>query len=101
MQKACLSCGAVNDGKARFCSQCGKLLSSADSSKTQSSEQLSRFCKKCNDSKRVIGTANYWVEPDPLLGVGVEEEWVCEVLECKHRIPITKTGRKRNPFLDL
>ncbi|MFC1994304.1 zinc-ribbon domain-containing protein [Chloroflexota bacterium] len=107
MQRACLSCGAVNDEKARFCSKCGKPLSSSKVSnssrtqKTQRTEKSYRFCKKCNDRKSMIGTANYWIEIDSLLGVGDEEEWMCEVLECKHRIPIRKTGKKRNPLLDI
>jgi predicted amidophosphoribosyltransferase len=100
MQRACLSCGAVNASNAGFCSRCGKPLSSkrvSNPSGTQARHRSenSMLCKRCNKQVRVKGKANYWFEPDS--PVELERvEWECIVLECNHKIRVRKTGRTDN-----
>jgi hypothetical protein len=106
MAKACLSCGTVNASNARFCSGCGKALSSkktANLSGTQARHgtESSRFCKKCNTQVRVKGkTTDYFPPSSP---VKLDwEEWEYYVLECNHKDFIRKTGRtKPDPALEL
>lgn len=106
MQKACLSCGAVNASNARFCGSCGKRLSSkklSNSSVTRATHRTenSRFCKKCNRQVRVKGKTTDYFEPCSPVKLDWEE-WEYYVLECNHKEFIGRTGRtKRNPVLDL
>ena len=105
MQKACLSCGAVNASNARFCSGCGKPLSSKKTSNRSGTQAKHRtensvFCKKCNRQVRIKGKDNYWFEPDDPLQLYLVE-WECWVLDCGHKKPIRKTGRTRNDLTSI
>jgi len=105
MPKACLSCGTVNASNARFCSRCGKPLSSKKTSNlsgTQTRRRIenSMFCKKCNRQVRVKGRANYFMEPNSPVELDLVE-WECIVLECNHKIPVRRTGRTKNDLTSL
>ena len=105
MQKACLSCGAVNSSNARFCSRCGKPLSSKrvsnpSGTRARHRTENSMFCKKCNRQVRVKGKDTDYLEPESPVELCLVE-WEYYVLECNHKIFIRRTGRKKNDLTGL
>ena len=106
MAKACLYCGTVNDGNARFCMKCGKSMSSGKGSNPsrvkapQAPGKTSIFCKKCNKQVIVKGKANYYFEPDSPVDYELVE-WECYVGSCNHKIRIRKTGRTKDDITGM
>jgi len=105
MAKACLSCGTVNAGNARFCSRCGKALSSKKTtsvSRTQVGQGTGKsvFCRKCNKQMQVKGRDCRYLEPDSPVELNLVE-WECAILACNHVVPIRKTGRTKNDLTSL
>ena len=89
MAKACLSCGTVNPSNAKFCSKCGKPLSS----KTGGGKRIP--CKKCGGKLRLItgGPFTVKVEPDGPINQ-YWEVWEYYILECNHKYFTRKTGEE-------
>jgi hypothetical protein len=73
----------------------GKITIDINTGGNSGPKRESMFCKKCNKKELVKGKANYYIDPDPLLGITLVE-WECYVLECNHKIPIRKTGRTKS-----
>jgi hypothetical protein len=98
MSKACRYCRTVNPTGAKRCMECGKPLASGGVS--SSSQTLTNrtgvatcFCTKCRKQVRVLGNYTKFCEPRSPVKL-YREEWEFRALECKHDIPIRKTGRE-------
>ena len=104
MAKACLSCGTINASNARFCSRCGKALSSkgpASPSRAKAGRGTGKFvyCEECREQRLVKGPFKRYFENPPPLDQD-EEEWVYETLVCGHDHKLRSTGKTR-PVKDL
>jgi hypothetical protein len=103
MPKTCLSCGTHNPINAKYCCNCRKPFASGGSPNTSIPPVRKEnivYCTKCRKQVRVLGNYTKFCEPRSPVKL-YREEWEFLALECKHDIPIRRTGKEDDDITGL